>query len=354
MAYTEILTGAGVTVSQWENRIMAEYIGQLWMKNLMGPSADAVIQVKSDLTKMPGDAINIGLRSQMFGGYVSGNAFGLGNEGRVDFYNQRITIDNVRHLVRFDDIPMSQKRVGWDLLNMGREALVEKARIRLDEDILAALSGTSTGRVRGRYLYGAVDSNWNATHTTALTNVDNTADQLTTNMIRIAKRKAKIPVNATARIRPMNVKVGMNYEEWFVFVAHPYCVRDLIDNDAAYRNSQTLLPPNSNRESPLFTGNAFKGNYDGVLIYEYDRIQLVSSTIQCAHNLFLGAQSGAVVWGQMPKFGEQEQDIGHTVSYEVHEIRNQVKLVFDRNVVDSSISNEDNGIVHVFAAAVAD
>ena len=60
MAYTEILTSYGVTVSQWENRIAAEYIGQLWMKNLMGPSMDAVIQVKQDLAKMPGDAINIG------------------------------------------------------------------------------------------------------------------------------------------------------------------------------------------------------------------------------------------------------------------------------------------------------
>jgi N4-gp56 family major capsid protein len=354
MAYTEILTDHGVTVEQWENRIASEYIGQLWMKNLMGPSTDAVIQVKQDLTKLPGDAINIGIRSQALGGYVAGSGVGLGNEGRVEFYNQRIVIDNVRHLIRFDDVPMSQKRVGWDLLNQGREALVEKARVRLDEDIVAALSSTTTGRVRGRYLYGAADSNWNATHSTALTNIDNTADQLTTNMIRIAKRKALIPVNATAKIRPMNVKVGMNYEVWYIFIAHPYAIRDMVDNDAAYRNAQLLLPPNGNRESSLFTGNAFRGSYDGVLIYEYARIELVASTIQVAHNLFLGAQAGAVVWGQMPKFGEEAQDLGHILSYEVHEIRNQSKLVYDRNAIDSSISNEDNGVVHVFSAAVAD
>jgi N4-gp56 family major capsid protein len=354
MAYTEVLTSHGVTVSMWEDRIAAEYIGQLWMKNIMGPSQDAVIQVKSDLTKMPGDAINFGIRSQMKGGYVAGNAFGLGNEGRVEFYNQRTVIDNVRHLVRFDDVPMSQKRVGWDLLNQGREALVEKARIRLDEDIIAGLSVTSTGRVRGRYLYGAVDSNWNATHTTALTNVDNTADQATTNGIRICKRKSLIPVNATARIRPMNVKVGMNFEQWFICILHPYCVRDLVDNDAAYRNAQLLLPPSGNRESPLFTGNAYRGAYDGVLIYEYDRINLVASTIQVAHNLFLGAQAGVVAWGQMPKFNEQEQDLGHTVTYEVHEIRKVDKVVYDRATIDASLSNEDNGIIHYFAAAVAD
>jgi N4-gp56 family major capsid protein len=354
MSYTEILTAHGVTVSAWEDRIAAEYIGQLWMKNIMGPSQDAVIQVKSDLTKMPGDAINFGIRSQLKGGYVSGNAFGLGNEGRVEFYNQRSVIDNVRHLVRFDDVPMSQKRVGWDLLNQGREALVEKARIRLDEDIIAGLSVVTTGKVRGRYLYGATDGNWTGTHTTDLTTVDNAADQATTNGIRICKRKALIPVNAVARIRPMNVKVGMNFEQWFIAILHPYAVRDLVDNDAAYRNAQLLLPPNGNRESPLFTGNAYRGSYDGVLIYEYDRIQLVSSTIQVAHNLFLGAQAGVVAWGQMPKFNEQEQDLGHTVTYEVHEIRKVEKVVYGRNAIDSTLSDEDNGVVHYFTAAVAD
>jgi len=354
MAYTEILTSHGVTVSQWEDRIAAEYIGQLWMKNVMGPSQDAIVQVKSDLTKMPGDAINFGIRSQMKGGFVSGNTFGLGNEGRVEFYNQRSVINNVRHLVRFDDVPMSQKRVGWDLLNQGREALVEKARIRLDEDIIAGLSDVTTGRVRGRYLYGAVDSNWSATHATALTNVDNTADQATTNAIRICKRKALIPVNATARIRPMNVKVGMNFEQWFICILHPYCSRDLTDNDAAYRNAQLLLPPSGNRESPLFTGNAYRGAYDGVLIYEYDRINLVASTIQVAHNLFLGAQACVVAWGQMPKFNEQEQDLGHTVTYEVHEIRKVDKVVYDRASIDATLTNEDNGVVHLFSAAVAD
>jgi hypothetical protein len=203
-------------------------------------------------------------------------------------------------------------------------------------------------------LYGAADSNWNATHATALTNIDNTADKLTTNMIRIGKRKATIPVNATAKVRPMRVKTGMNFEEWYVFVGHPYSIRDLVDNDAAYRNAQLLLPPGANRESPLFTGSAFRGSYDGVLIYEYDRIELVSSTIQVSHNFLMGAQALAVCWGQMPKFGQDEEDIGHDVIYEIHEIRGMSKIVYNRNADDSSISNENNGVVQIFAAAVAD
>jgi len=157
-----------------------------------------------------------------------------------------------------------------------------------------------------------------------------------------------------ARMRPMNVKVGMNFEQWFICVLHPYCVRDLVDNDAAYRNAQLLLPPNGNRDSSLFTGNAFRGSYDGVLIYEYDRINLVASTIQVAHNLFLGAQAGVVAWGQMPKFNEQEQDLGHIVTYEIHEIRKTEKVVYGRAAIDATLSDEDNGVIHYFSAAVAD
>lgn len=349
MAYTEILTGHDLTAEQWDDQIYKEYIGQLWWKNVMGTSQNAIITVKDDLTKKAGDAITVGVRGTMQGGKVTGNSTGIGNEGKVDFYGQRITIDNVRHLIKVQDVPMTQKRVGFNVLTEAKDALVEKSQLDLDETITTELSTTSTGRVRGRYLYGAADSNWNATHATALGNIDNTADQLTTNMMRIAKRKALIPVNADGvKMRPTKIQNGKAYEEWFLFVGHSYALRDLFDSDASWKNAQLNLTPRSTSDSPIFSGSSFKGAYDGILIYEYDRIQLVSSTIQCAHNFLLGAQAGAVVWGQRSKFGEEETDVGHNITYETHEIRGVKKLYFTR-------TNEmDQGIVHVFSAAVAD
>ena len=349
MAYVEILTTHDLTAEQWDNQIFTEYIGQLWWKNAMGTSQNSIINVKDDLTKKPGDAITIGVRGLMQGGKVTGNATGIGNEGKVDFYGQRITIDNVRQLIKIMDVPMTQKRVGFDVLNQAKDALTEKQSIDLDESITTALSDTSTGRVRGRYLYGAADSNWNATHATALTNVDNTADQLTTNMIRIAKRKALIPVVADGvRMAPTQIVNGKNYEQWYWFVGHPYSLRDMFDSDAAWKNAQLNIPPRSNGDSPIFTGSAFKGAYDGVLIYEYDRINLVSSTIQVSHNFLLGAQAAAVVWGQRSKFGEEETDLGHNITYETHEIRGISKLYFTRT------NQMDQGKVSIFAAATAD
>ena len=348
MAYTEILTGHGLTEEQWDNDIFKEYIGQLWWKNLMGTSKNSIIQVKEDLTKKAGDAITVGLRGKMAGGKVVGNAKASGNEGKVDFFSHRVVVDNVRHVIKIEDVPMTQKRVGFDVLTQAKEAVIEKASESTDDDITTEFS-TTTNRVRGRYLYGAADSNWNATHATALQNIDNAADQLTSSMVDIAKRKAIISVNATKKIRPMKVMVGKNFEEWFVFCGHTYAIRDLVNNDAAYRNAQLLLPPNANRNSVLFTGSSFKGSWNGTLIYEYDRLALVSSTIQTAHNLLLGAQAMAIAWGQRSKFGEEETDIGHDIAYESHEIRGIEKLEFT-----DMATPEDHGIVHTFSAAVAD
>ena len=348
MAYVEVLTGHGLSETQWNNDIFQEYLGMVWWKNLMGTSTDSIIQVVEDLNKQPGDTVRIGLRGSMAGGNVTGNSKAKDNEGSVSFYYDSVLVDNQRTIIKIEDIPMSQKRVGFKLLTQAREALTDKHKYTMEDRITAQLNNTDEGNVQGRYLYGAADSNYSATHTTGLATVDNTADQLSTSMIDICKRKALIPVNATAKIRPTRLKNGKNYEEWFVFVAHPYCIRDLINNDAAFRNENLLLPPRQGESSYMFTGSSFKGNWRGVMVYEYDRLSLASSTIQVAHNFFLGAQAAAVAYAQRSKFAEEYDDIGHDVSYELHEIVGEEKLVFSRG------TEEDQGVVHCFAAAVAD
>lgn len=211
MSYIEIVTSGNSAVTseeQWNNIIHKEYLGQMFWKPLMGKSESDVIQVSETLSKQAGDAETFRLRGQLEGGKVTGNSKGIGNEGTVNFYQQRVTVDNVRFLEKFEDVPMSQKRVGFDVIMAGKDALTEKQSYGMDDDVTSALTTIGAERVRGRYLYGAADSNWNATHATALTAVDNTADKLTSSIISIAKRKALVPVNATMRIRPTKIKVS--------------------------------------------------------------------------------------------------------------------------------------------------
>jgi N4-gp56 family major capsid protein len=352
LSYVEILTDNGLTQEQWDNSLFTEYLAELQMKHFMGEGPNAIIQVKEELTKEDGDAITIGMRGRVVGGRISGNSKGVGNEGTMEFYNQRITIDNYRRLVKLENVRMSNKRTGFNVLEQAKMALMDEAAQDLNDDIIDALTDVSSGRVRGRYLYGAADSNWNATHATAEANVDSTNDRLTTDAIEIMKRKAVIPVNALTKMRPMKVKSGKNVEQWFTFMGHTYNFRDLRKFDAAWTNAHLNLPPMGNEASPIYSGSWFKGAWEGVLMYEYDQIPLDAtagaSSIQVSHCILLGAQAAAVVWGQRSKFGEEDQDLKHTKIYETHEIRGIQKLVFNRS------TPEDNGVVHGFFAAVAD
>lgn len=366
MAYTEIATSgnsAVVSQEQWSDECHREYVGKLMMKWLIGAGEDAIIRVKEDLTKKAGDAITERYASAQSGGTVRGNARGAGNEGTMAFYAQRFIVDNVRSLHLITDVPMTEKRVSFSVKDEMKHALTSKHAETFDDDIVAMLCDTGAGRVRGRYLYGAADSNWNATHATALTAIDATNDMLTSAVIDIAQRKAVIKgTGVSQKIKPTRVKNGMNYEAWFVFLGHTYAIRDLVNNDAIFRNNQLLLPPRANSDSIYFSGSHFKGSWNGVLIYEYDRLPLVSSTVQCAHNVLLGAKAGVLAWGQRTKFTDDTvpsaaNDYGHDYGAELHDIRTKLVTGSSNNlksVYNDGTNSHDYGLVNVFTAAVAD
>ena len=357
MSFEAILTGHSASITQWESQVMREYLRQPhWMK-FAGTSDNAVIQLKTRLTAEKGDTINITLRSQLIGGIVTGNTKVEGQEGRIEFYNQEIVVDNDNVAVRMDNVPMVEQRPAFSALKSLRSAITDARGLRTDDRITSALSATSSGRVRGRYLYGAIDGNWDDTHDTALQNVDDADDQLTTRMVGIGRRKAEGPiVNATAKVRPMMINLGAKngIQTWYTFHMHTLCARDLTLNDAAWRQPMLLIPSMMNSQNPIFTGSTFLGGFDGVLYYKWEGILLVSSTIQVAHNLLCGAQAGAFVWAQFGKFKDWSWNYGEDVGLKHHEINNVAKLVFGRNAIDSSISDEDHGVVHIFAAAVND
>lgn len=355
MAYTEVLTGHDITAEQFDDMCHEEYISELKLKWLMSSGNDSVLVVKEDLTKKAGDAITINFATAQTGGTVRGNAKGIGNEGSISFYGQRFVIDNTRTLHKVWDVPMTEKRVPFSVLEEARNALNQKHAETFDDDIMVGLTDTSVGRVRGRYLYGAADSNWSATHASGLTNVDNASDKLTGAMIGTAKRKAVINgTGVTEKIRPTKVVNGLKQERWYTLFAHTLCIRDLVNSDAAFRNAQLLLPPGNRGDSVFFTGSDFKGSWEGVLIYEYDRMPLISSTIQVSHCLLMGAQAGAIVWGQRAKFGEEFEDLKHNVIYEYHDIRNQNTLAAGGYNIKMIRNSVDHGLINVFAAAVAD
>lgn len=354
--FTEILSGNAITPEVWIAELNEEYLRQSFWMRWAGEGDNAVIQLREDLTKASGDAINTQIRSQLIGGVVTGRTKSAGNEGRLEYYNFRQTVDDDKVSVKGENMPMTQQRAAFSILQSMRAGLTDKRKLRTDDRITTALSDTATGRVQGRYMYGAVDSNWNATHATALQALDGTDDKLKLAHIDVCKRKAQlINGNATAKIRPYKVMIGEKegVQEWYIYAGHTLAIRDLTNDDPAWKNPMLLIPPVGNPNNPIFTGAWFKGGYNGVLIYEWEGLFLGSSTIQYAHNLLLGAQAAIFAWAQYGRIEEEVTNYKKDLGLEHHEINGVAKVVYDRNTV-SGASNEDNGVIHHFTAAVAD
>jgi len=336
-------TTHGVTNEAWSNEVFNEYLSQNPFFNFMGTSSHNIIQVKEELTKQPGDSITLQLRGRLTGNGVSGITKLKGTEEDLVFFDQRLLVDTIRHGVMLRG-EMSLQRVAFDLRNQAKEALVDWASEKLRRDLITALTNTSIGRVRARYLYGATDANWNATHATAMANVDNTADRLTTSMISRAKRKALL--EGDRKVRPFVIKSGNKVEEVYVLFAHPLAVRDLLaDND--FKTVNTNIPTTLG-ESVFVHGQRYKGMWDGVMIFETEMPLLPTAGtggIQITHSVLCGAQAVAVAWGKRTNYKEDADDYGHENGFAIDEIRGVSKLVFN---------GSDHGVVNVFSAAVAD
>ncbi len=339
-----IQTTHGVSSEQWSKEVFGEYLGQNPFYGFMSNSSNAILQIKEELTKASGDAITVQLRAKLSGAGVTGDTTLKGNEEDLVFYDQRITVDTLRHAVMLRG-EMSEQRAAFDLRNQAKEALVDWASDKLRNEIITALTDTSAGRDQTRYLYGADDANWDATHATGLLNIDATNDVLTTNMISKAKRKAVL--EGSRKVRPFLIKNGKQTEEVYVMFAHSYAIRDLL-NDQAFKDVNIHLPATFG-DSALVHGQRYKGMWDGVMIYEVAEMPVIAGAgaagIDVAHNLLCGAQAAAVAWGKRTNYKEDVDDYGHENGFAIDEIRGVEKLVFN---------NVDHGVVHVFTAAVAD
>ena len=336
-------TTHGVTAEQWSNEVFSEYLAQNPFFSFMGTSSHNIIQVKEELTKAPGDAITVQLRAKLSGNGVSGSTALKGAEEDLVFYDQRLLVDTIRHGVLLKG-EMSEKRVAFDLRNQAREALVDWASDKLRKDLVTALTDTSKGRDRSRYLYGISDTNWNATHATALATVDNTNDKLTTAAISRAKRKALL--EGPRKVRPFTIKDGNKVEEVYVLFAHPYAVRDLL-GDADFKALNTYIPSKLG-DSVLVHGQRYKGMWDGVMIFETEMPVITgagTAGINVCQNVLCGAQALAVAWGKRTNYKEDADDYGHSNGFAIDEIRGVSKLVFN---------GIDHGVVNMFNACVAD
>jgi len=346
-----------------QSEVMKEMVYENTLFFLMGSTANSSIQMVSR-PKKSGDTVRIPFLNQLNDSATLGSSQLQGNTEDLSYVSDTVTIDYVRYGVKIEDLDLTEERAPFQIFNEARPLLVTAGAQHLRDHIIDELGDVSEGRSRNRYLYGAADANWNATHATALANIDTTADKMTFEIIDEMKEKADLGGNTSGlavshRIRPYRqVMDNGAISNMYVLLLHPTAARQLradplYQNIALYRNEQNA--------PKLVDGSRYMGQYNGVLLYQLDELARLAdntavynggytrtdlttagaSSSAVVHNLLLGAQAVAVVQGMMPRFDEEATDFKRNREVAFTELRGVEKLVFN---------SVDNGVLHCFTS----
>ena len=266
---------------KFTQEINREWVRENMFSPYMGEDLTSIIRRRMEL-KSGGEQMNIPLVTRLRGQGVSTGTL-VGFEEEIDDYGMRIWLDWARNAVVTKKSEMQKDSA--DVFGEAKPLLSDWIKELQRDEIIAAFMALpsesqpaagvrvngiqydlATGAQRNtwnadnsdRILYGATTANFNATHATALLNVDTTADKATATNISLLKRVA---MNADPRIRPFKTRDGYEY---FVAFAGTNTFRDLkisletINKDARPREG------NGVDRNPLFQdGDQI---YDGVII----------------------------------------------------------------------------------------
>lgn len=361
----ETTAQTGLTPQQWDDQFFMEYVRDSRFKRYMGTDENAIIQIKDDLTRKPGDRVTFANVRKLKGKGVRGNQVLEGNEEELSSRSMSVKVDVIRNAVVVTD--WDEQKSAIDLRNGGKTALKLWIMELMRDDTIDALYSINgvlyalateaqkdawLADNADRVLFGAaVGNNVGNDHSASLANIDNVADKLSTSMISLAKRRAQL---AAPAIKPIRLNED---EEWYVMFANSLAFRDLSNDPAMQQANRDARAREGSamNSNPLFTGGSLV--WDGVIIREIPEIPYLAGVgaggIQVGGNFLCGAQALGVAWAQRTKSTTDVRDYGFRNGVGAQEIRGIEKLLFGKGPNDTD-DLVQHGLVTVYAAAVAD
>ncbi|ACI54441.1 hypothetical protein Rleg2_1147 [Rhizobium leguminosarum bv. trifolii WSM2304] len=301
--FTEnIATGSVIKPVNVADAVFRGYKEDNRFKRLMGNTDNSVIFTKA-FDKVSGDSFKFPFSAGVpSSAWVSGNTRLDDATVQLTKTTDTVTIDLQRVGVDIKGVSMSQQRATFDLLESDKLEMKRAVGEKMESIILTALLDTSAGRVSQRYRYGSDEANYNATAATAKANVDATDDKLKlTDIAALALKAKRQAVSGGLKMNPYKVESsnGTSARKW-IYLAHPLAIRDL----KASSGFMDLIKYKDRPEFDLIGGSDYIGEYEGVLIYEFNNDSMLEATAgasssQIAHNLLLGVNACGVGFGKV-------------------------------------------------------
>lgn len=327
MATTEFTVNNALSNKLWSKDLKYETLKETWIKKFIGDSSDSLIYRQDELESKAGDRITYGLRMQMTGAGVQGDATLEGNEESLSFYDDSLYVNQVRNATKSQG-KMSEQRVPYKMRNEAKKALADWNADRLDTCFFNQIAGntaqTST-LYTGNQAATAPDSDhwiWGGNATTDATL--NAGDEFTLNIIDRCRERATTLSSPSCPIRPLRI----NGEDYYVMFLHPYQVYDLRTSTATLGwgdIQKAALSGGETTKNPLFTGAL--GVYNKTILHESTRIPnginagtnvAISSTRRA---VFCGAQAAAIAFA-----GGTEGATGFTWREQIDDYENQLGI----------------------------
>ncbi len=281
---------ANLVPKVWAKKVWHEGVKDSYFDKFTAMDGSNVVHQNKDLENVKGDSVVFGLMMNLTGFGVEGNRQKLsGAEDTLNIYDFTVQTQLVRNAVsRYE---ADDQKSQYDMLKEIKVVLKQWLSDWLDNKLISRLSYNPSN---GEVLYASAAG----TQSSITAN-----DKLTTTIISRAKRKAMMHA---PKVQPIKVD-GMDK---YIMLIHPWAARDLKDDPkwlAAQQNANIRGSKN-----PIFTGAL--GEYDGVILYEYERVQtgnIGASSANVCQNLLLGKQAACFAVARPAKHIEQTDDYGN-------------------------------------------
>lgn len=302
MAMTEYPTNHPLAVKKWAMGIGRDILQDVYFSKFMGEGSDNLVQIKTELSKGPGDTLYFGLRHLLSGDGVTSDNTAEGNEEALVTSDDALVINQLRHSVRSRG-KMSEQRIPFEVREEARVGLKDWWTDRLETIFFNHICGntaetrpayrgfnTITAPTTGRKLYSSVD------HTS-----DETLDSSDTFNLDVVDAAIEYARTANPKIRPLRIGGG----EYFVMFLHEYSATDLRRTTSAgdwFDIQRAAMEGGKVSGSPIFT--TALGEYHGVIFHRSKYLPLginssTGATISTVRrNVLCGAQAAVMGFGR--------------------------------------------------------
>lgn len=315
---------AALVPKVWAKKVWHEGVKDSYFDKFTAMDGSNVVHQNKDLTNVKGDSVVFGLMMNLNGPGVEGNQKLSGAEDTLNIYDFTVQTQLIRNAVsRFE---ADDQKTQYDMLKEIKGALKQWLADWLDNKLMSELCSTPSSSKESVVASAA------GTYSSITAN-----DKLTTTLISRAKRKAMMHA---PKVQPIKVD-GMDK---YIMLVHPWAARDLKD-DAKWLAAQQNANVRGSK-NPIFTGAL--GEYDGVILYEYERVvcdNTGASSANVCHNLLLGRQAACFAVARPAKHIEQTDDYGNIAGN---------GIAFYGAVKKTKFNNKDYGSIQVLTGGVVE